>query len=257
MIASREIKTKNPIPLLLLVVVVVIITIYLFSMHINAKQWDFKQMRNNMIAEIEQDLRLTQYSHGLPSFSPMLINALNNVPRHEFVPENMIKQAYDNHPLPIGHGQTISQPFIVALMTELLNLTDQSTVLEIGTGSGYQAAILGQMAKHVYTIEIIEPLAQQAIQLFNKLGYRNIFVRAGDGYQGWPEHAPYDAIIVTAAPEKIPPQLSEQLKPGGKIVIPVGAQYQSQQLLLIEKDNNGKLHETTILPVSFVPFTRH
>lgn len=181
-----------------------------------------------------------------------VIRAMKKVPRHEFVPENFQNQAYRDHPLPIGHEQTISQPYIVAFMTEKLNLKGGEKVLEIGTGSGYQAAVLAEIAKEVYTIEIVEALANRAARTLKEQGYDNVHVRAGDGYQGWPEHAPFDAIMVTAAPDHVPQPLIEQLKKGGRMIIPVGSMF--QELRLIEKTEEGVI-ERDILPVRFVPMT--
>jgi protein-L-isoaspartate(D-aspartate) O-methyltransferase len=181
-----------------------------------------------------------------------LLAALRRVERHRFVPMWLRAQAYADHPLPIGAGQTISQPYIVALMTELLDLQGDEKVLEIGTGSGYQAAILGELADSVFTIEIIETLAQGAADLLADLGYRNVFVRCGDGYQGWPAQAPFDGIIVTCAPPEIPQPLLDQLADGGRLVIPVGDQW--QELILAEK-RDGAVVRQRVLPVRFVPMT--
>ena len=181
-----------------------------------------------------------------------VIDAMRKVPRHEFVPKKHRDEAYDDHPLPIGMKQTISQPFIVAYMTEVLKLKGGEKVLEIGTGSGYQAAVLAEIADTVYTIEILEPLARNAEKTLKRLGYENIFVLAGDGYRGWPEHAPFDAVIVTAAPDHIPQPLVEQLKVGGRMVIPVGDWFQS--LIIITKDEDG-VTQREDLPVRFVPMT--
>jgi protein-L-isoaspartate(D-aspartate) O-methyltransferase len=180
-----------------------------------------------------------------------VLAAMGKVPREEFVPENLFSQAYNDSALPIGNDQTISQPFIVALMTEQLHLQPTDRVLEVGTGSGYQTAVLAELAKEVYTIEIIEPLAQSASARLSRLGYQNAHVKQGDGYAGWPDVAPFDAIIVTCAPDKVPPPLASQLKDGGRMVIPVGTGL-DQQLFLLEK-KNGKLAQTVILPVRFVP----
>lgn len=179
-----------------------------------------------------------------------LLEVMRQTPRHLFLPESYRKQAYQDGPLPIGHQQTISQPYIVALMTELLQLKGDEKVLEIGTGSGYQAAILAQMVKFVYTIEIVEPLAKSSSVLLNKLGHENVEVKWGDGYQGWPEHAPFDRIIVTAAPEEIPQALIDQLAVGGRMVLPVGKHY--QELVLVTK-NEKKVTRKDIIPVRFVP----
>ncbi len=186
---------------------------------------------------------------------PATIKAMKMVPRHKFVPLELEPYAYSDGPLSIGFGQTISQPYIVAYMTSSLDLNETDTVLEIGTGSGYQAAVLAQIVSQVYTVEIVEPLGKSAIQKFKKLGYKNIDTKIGDGYHGWKEHAPYNAIIVTANAEKIPPELMEQLAEGGKLIIPVGPQNYTQQLVLVEK-TNGKIKKRNLLPVRFVPFIR-
>ncbi len=183
------------------------------------------------------------------------LKAFMNVERHKFVPERLMNSAYSDRPLPIGYGQTISQPYIVAYMTEIIQPKPAYRVLEIGTGSGYQAAILAEIIEHVYTIEIIPGLASSADKLLKELGYKNISVKQGDGYFGWEEHAPFDAIIVTAAAEHIPPPLIEQLKDGGKMIIPVGSPFLTQQLMLVEKDD-GKIKTRSLMPVRFVPFTR-
>ena len=187
---------------------------------------------------------------------PLVIESMLTVPREEFVPDNLKKKAYLNQALPVGYGQTISQPYIVALMTELLGVDGDDTVLEIGTGSGYQAAVLAQIVKEVYTIEIIKPLGIKAEKRLKRLGYSNISSKIGDGYFGWEAYAPFDAIIVTAAADHIPPPLIKQLKKGGKMCIPVGQPYFTQVLKLLEKDEQGKIHIYDIIPVIFVPFTR-
>ncbi|MFP4025557.1 MAG: protein-L-isoaspartate(D-aspartate) O-methyltransferase [Thiohalospira sp.] len=183
-----------------------------------------------------------------------VIQAMLNVPRHMFVPANYERMAYEDRPLPIGEGQTISQPYIVALMTETLNLKKEMKVLEIGTGSGYQSAILAEIVNEVYTIEIIESLGKKAENLLSGLGYKNIHVKIGDGYKGWPEKAPFDAIIVTCAPTDVPKPLEEQLKEGGKMIIPVGGSI-VQELALLEK-KGGKLKKKIVAPVRFVPMVR-
>jgi protein-L-isoaspartate(D-aspartate) O-methyltransferase len=181
-----------------------------------------------------------------------VLEAMGRVPRHRFVPASLCSRAYYDGALPIGHGQTISQPYIVAFMTQALNLEGHEKVLEIGTGSGYQAAILGELAKEVYTIEIVDPLAQQAKKLLAELGYENVHVRSGDGYRGWPGQAPFDAIMVTAAPDHVPQPLVDQLKVGGRMILPVGDY--SQELVLIQKSAEG-IVERSVLPVRFVPMT--
>ena len=184
----------------------------------------------------------------------LVLNAMATVPRHEFVPESLRQFAYWDEPLPIGYGQTISQPFIVAFMTEQLNPKPTDRVLEIGTGSGYQAAILSRLVAEVYSIEIIEPLAKRAEAVLRRLGFLNVKVLAGDGYKGWPEHAPFDSVIVTCAPDHIPQPLIDQLQDGGRMVIPVGPPG-DQQLYLLRK-NGTKIEQQAVLPVFFVPMTR-
>jgi protein-L-isoaspartate(D-aspartate) O-methyltransferase len=184
--------------------------------------------------------------------NPLVLNVMRKGPRHLFVPEELRAHAYDDGPLPIGEGQTISQPYIVALMTELLELKRGEKVLEIGTGSGYQAAVLAEIAGEVYTVEIVETLAHRAEAQLTRLGYKNIRVKAGDGYRGWPEHAPFDGIIVTAAPDHVPQPLKEQLKVGAKLVIPVGKYF--QELLVIERKQK-RYEERNVIPVRFVPMT--
>jgi protein-L-isoaspartate(D-aspartate) O-methyltransferase len=185
-----------------------------------------------------------------------VLAAMRKVPRHEFVPEQWTEAAYEDHPLPIGYGQTISQPYIVALMTELVQPTDGARVLEVGTGSGYQAAILAETGAEVYSIEILKPLARESAARLQRLGYRTVHVRQGDGYLGWPEHAPFDAIMVTAGADHVPPPLVEQLKPGGRMVIPVGEPHGEQSLLVVEKTISGRISTRNVAPVLFVPLTR-
>lgn len=184
-----------------------------------------------------------------------VLAAFRNVERHKFVPGNYKDDAYSDSPLPIGYGQTISQPFIVAYMTEIIEPGKNDKVLEIGTGSGYQAAVLAEIVNEVYTIEIISDLGKSAKQRLSNLGYENVSVKIADGYYGWEEHAPFDAIVVTAAAEYIPPPLIEQLKNGGKMIIPVGSPFLTQQLMLVEKEN-GETKSKSLMPVRFVPFTR-
>lgn len=191
--------------------------------------------------------------HGIKDSSTL--EAMRHVPRHLFVPDSYRQYAYQNRPLPIGFDQTISQPYIVAYMTSLLDLSAGDKVLEIGTGSGYQAAVLSEITPHVYSIEIVEELAKRTSQLLEKLGYETIETKIGDGFYGWKEHAPYDAIIVTAAPEEIPQPLVDQLKPGGVIVIPVGSRSEGQFMLKVTKDEDGEIHREKKIPVRFVPFT--
>ena len=180
-----------------------------------------------------------------------VLNAMRQVPRHLFVSPEIAGMAYEDRPLPIGHGQTISQPYIVALMTELAQLAAQDRVLEIGTGSGYQAAILSRLAAQIYTIEYFEPLGLEARRRLKDLHYENVEVRVGDGYQGWPEHQPFDAILVTAAIERVPQPLLDQLKPGGRLVIPLGTESESQSLVVVEKDRQGHIRQRDVIPVRF------
>ncbi|MGB5603981.1 MAG: protein-L-isoaspartate(D-aspartate) O-methyltransferase, partial [Gammaproteobacteria bacterium] len=189
-----------------------------------------------MIHDIEREVQYTRKMIGTNALSPGVMTAMSNTPRNEFVPKSYLDAAFDNGPLPIGHGQTISQPYIVALMTDMLELEADDVILEIGTGSGYQTAILSQLCKKVYTIEYVPALADAASARLKRLGYNNIEAMTGNGYEGWPEHAPYDGIIVTAAASHIPRPLVEQLKPGGRLVIPVGRPHLYQELTLVEKD---------------------
>ena len=215
---------------------------------------DFAAERAALVGELRAQGRYDP-PPGKTGFSGRVLDALNEVPRHEFVPKSELREAYDNHPLPIGHGQTISQPYIVALMTDLVDPEPGDVVLEIGTGSGYQAAVLAGLVEKVYSIEIIEPLADQAKARLARLGYGNVETRLGDGYFGWEEHAPFDAIVVTAAASHVPPPLIEQLKPGGRMVIPVGGRFQVQYLLLVEKAAAGEIVTRQITAVRFVPLT--
>lgn len=216
----------------------------------------YAESREQMIRQIEQDARNRAAELDDGKLDEAILEAMRKVPREAFVPPTRKAEAYQNRPLPIGYGQTISQPYIVAVMTDLLRLKPTDKVLEIGTGSGYQAAVAAQLAKQVYSIEIIEPLAKKAKKRLARLGYKNIKTKMGDGYYGWKEHAPYDAIIVTAAATHIPPPLIQQLKPGGRMVIPVGSRFATQQLLLVEKDKNGEVRSRQMMPVTFVPFVR-
>ncbi len=206
-------------------------------------------------AELVEEVRYYASLAGDAELSDDVLESLNTVERHRFVPRRAIPFAYENRPLSIGWGQTISQPYIVAVMTELLDPQPDDVVLEVGTGSAYQAAILSELVAHVYTIEIIEGLAEQAGERLQRLGYENVSTRLGDGYFGWEEHAPFDSIIVTAAATHVPPPLIEQLKMGGRMVIPVGSQFTTQWLLLIEKDDDGSIVTRQVAPVRFVPLT--
>jgi protein-L-isoaspartate(D-aspartate) O-methyltransferase len=208
-----------------------------------------------LLKEIDAEVRETAVYTGRSALAPAVMDAMRRVARHDFVNGEDRAAAYGNYPLSIGHGQTISQPYIVALMTDLLDLEPSSRVLEVGTGSGYQAAILGELAGQVYSMEIIPALAESARSRLAGMGYDNVTVRWGNGRAGWPEQAPFDAIMVTAAAEAIPPALLEQLKPGGRLVIPVGASWGGQDLLLVTKDLNGSIEEHNVLSVAFVPLT--
>jgi protein-L-isoaspartate(D-aspartate) O-methyltransferase len=212
--------------------------------------------RENLLREIENDMRATARETGYSALSPAVRRAIAIVARERFVPSHLAGLAYENRPLPIGEGQTISQPFIVALMTELLQPKPTDVVLEVGTGSGYQAAVLAECVAKVYSIEIVAPLAERARAALDAAGYRNVQTRIGDGYQGWPEAAPFDGIVVTAAPDHVPPRLIEQLKPGGRLVIPVGPYRATQELLLIEAGRDGRAITRRTIAVRFVPLTR-
>jgi len=215
----------------------------------------YETQRKRMVEEIAALVRETQFETGRTALADRVMAAVAKVPRHEFVPDGERRNAYANRPLPIGLGQTISQPYIVALMTDLMEVRSGGRVLEIGTGSGYQAAVLAELAGTVYTIEIVEPLAREAQERLKRLGYRNVMTKVGDGYRGWPEQAPFDAIMVTAAPREVPQPLIDQLKPGGRLVVPVGGQTDGQALLLIEKQPDGTITRRNVLAVRFVPLT--
>ncbi|MCG8510923.1 MAG: protein-L-isoaspartate(D-aspartate) O-methyltransferase [Rhodospirillales bacterium] len=212
--------------------------------------------RDRLLADIEDDARDTEAWTGRRRFSDAVLAAVARVPRHEFVLPDDRDYAYINRPRGIGFGQTISQPYIVALMTDLLDLAPRTRVLEIGAGSGYQAAIMAEMGATVFTIEVIPELAKSARERLTELAYDSITVRHGDGFNGWPEEAPFDAIMVTAAPEKIPPALVEQLKPGGRMSIPTGPAHETQMLNLVLKDVDGNVSCRKMLPVAFVPMRK-
>jgi len=214
--------------------------------------------QRDMLYQIKNEVRFTSRYLQKDSLSQKVLNALEKVPRHCFVPSALQAEAYENNPLPIGHGQTISQPYIVAIMTDLLNLSYHDKVLEVGTGSGYQTAILAELTEQVYSLEIIDDLTHQAREALTQLGYNNIELSTGDGYYGWDEHAPFDAIMVTAAATHVPHALLEQLKPGGLMMIPIGTQHITQKLMMFKKEMDGHIKSQEILPVSFVPLTgRH
>lgn len=209
--------------------------------------------RQRMLDDIESEVAFTRRMTGLDHLDPRVMSAIREVPRDLFVPPGMKRFAFDNGPLSIGHGQTISQPYIVALMTDLLQIRPDHRILEIGTGSGYQTAILSLLCKQVYTLELIPELSETARRSLADMGYDNVQAQTGNGYQGWPEQAPFDGIMVTAAAAYVPPALVEQLRPGGRLVIPVGQPYAHQELILIEKDGEGSCHQENILGVAFVP----
>ena len=215
--------------------------------------WSREQGMRRMLADIRGEVAYTARMIGKDALDPRVMQAMAQVPRDEFVPDEMKSAAFDNGPLPIGHGQTISQPYIVALMSDLLALQPDHRVLEIGTGSGYQTAVLSLLCYSVYSMDLIPALTQSAAARLARLGYHNIHTRSGNGYAGWAEHAPYDGIIVTAAASHIPRALIEQLKPGGHLVIPVGLPYMAQELMLVEKDAAGETAVHEILGVAFVP----
>jgi protein-L-isoaspartate(D-aspartate) O-methyltransferase len=234
--------------------VVIGLILLLFSNYVIAEDV-FQQQRYALVDTIKAEVGMTRDFLKQESLDERVFDALRKVPRHEFVPENERPYAYENRPLPIGYGQTISQPYIVAIMTDLLKLKKTDRVLEIGTGSGYQAAILAELADSVYTIEIVEALGKLAAENLKKSGYDAVHRRIGDGYYGWETAAPFDAIVVTAVASHIPPPLIKQLKPGGRMIIPVGAQFMTQYLVLVTKDIDNKVTTRQILPVSFVPLT--
>jgi len=211
---------------------------------------------DKLLRDIEAEIRYTRSITGRDAFDPGIIRAMTEVPRHEFVPGHEQAYAYSNGPLPIGHGQTISQPFIVALMTDLLACDRNARVLEVGTGSGYQAAVLSRVVGQVFSVEIVSELAQQASERLARLGYGNVECCRCDGYEGWPERAPFDGILVTAAAPSIPPPLVEQLRGGARMVIPIGPQYGHQELMVVEKLVDGTAQTAGILGVAFVPLTR-
>jgi protein-L-isoaspartate(D-aspartate) O-methyltransferase len=265
-----------PVPLSLLVLAVVFIGAGLLAFAAEKKDAEPNQPEQKQKAAEKKDKKHPRPDHSHPAFTertkersrlvsrwikaqgvrdPNVLTAMRTVPRHEFVRPGDSRRAYADQPIPIGHGQTISQPYIVALMTEYLELQPDHNVLEVGTGSGYQAAVCAELAREVYTIEIIDELAKSAKERLKDLGYPNVSVKAADGYFGWPEHAPFDAIIVTAAAGLVPPPLIEQLKPNGRMILPLGSPYGSQTLVLITKDDKGEVRSKAVLPVRFVPMT--
>jgi len=240
---------REPMGAILLLLLVSIL------LHAQDRPDPYEKARMSLIQVIKNEVRETKGYLGRDALSETTIRAMEKVKRHEFVPLYSRSEAYENRPLPIGYGQTISQPYIVAIMTDLLELKPTDRVLEIGTGSGYQAAVLAEIAKEVYTIEVISGLGVSAKKRLERLGYKNVTTRIGDGYYGWKEHAPFDAIIVTAAAGHIPPPLLKQLKPGGRMIIPVKSFFYIQYLILVSKDNKGNVTTRQTLPVQFVPLT--
>ena len=237
-----------PIPLLFL-------ALFLVSHEGLAQARDFTAPRERMVETIQGLGKRIPLPSGPEEINPSILAAMREIPRHELVPADVRDQAYEDRPLPIGYGQTISQPYIVALMTHLARPAKDHVVLEVGTGSGYQAAVLSPLVAKVFSIEIVEPLALQAADRIRALGFQNVTVRHGDGYKGWPEHGPFDSIVVTAGASHVPQPLVDQLKPGGRMVIPVGGPSTTQHLTLLEKDQGGQVHTRTLLPVRFVPLT--
>ena len=227
----------------------------LLAVTVIADEVDYSMARAAMVDEVHLYATLARDT-GDEALNEGVMQSLGTVERHEFVPPRQQPFAYENRPLPIGHGQTISQPYIVALMTDLIEPDRDFVVLEIGTGSGYQAAILAKLVTHVYSIEIIKALADEATARLERLGYDNVTTKLGDGYYGWEEHAPFDAIVVTAAASHVPPPLVQQLRPGGHMIIPVGGRFMIQQLLLLEKTDDDEVITRQIAAVSFVPLTR-
>jgi protein-L-isoaspartate(D-aspartate) O-methyltransferase len=220
-----------------------------------AVETDYASERAQMIRTIEAHVREAHFAIRRDHIDPRVFRAMGAIPRHEFVPEDLRQASYADRALPIGYGQTISQPLIVALMTDILNVDPTSVVLEVGTGSGYQAAVVAGLVRQVYTIEIVSNLALSAADRLYRLGYSNITVRIGDGYSGWPGAAPFDGIIVTAAAAHIPPALLQQLKPSGRMVIPVGPPFGVQHLTVVERDTHGRARTRQLFPVKFVPLT--
>ena len=236
-------------------VLVFFVSVLLFVCQSSVAADDYERERQMMIKKIEFSVSQTRHYLDKSKFNTQVMEVMASVPRHEFVPADQLEYAYENRPLPIGHGQTISQPYIVALMTDLIETRPGYKVLEVGTGSAYQAAVLAELVDEVYSIEIIEPLGAAASKRLSRLGYDNVQTRIGDGYYGWPEAGPFDAIVVTAASSHVPPPLIKQLKPGGRMVIPVGSRYSTQRLVLVTRDADGVIRTRDLTPVTFVPLT--
>ena len=221
-----------------------------------AEEVEYREARDELVRVIENRVREARVYLRKSQLDPRVMAAMQAVRRHEFVPDDLRFAAYENRPLPIGQGQTISQPSLVAMMTDLLELPTDCKVLEVGTGSGYQAAVLAEFCTDVYSIEIVDALGRRARETLAAQGYDNVHVRIGDGFAGWPEHAPFDGVIVTAAVDVPPPPLVEQLQPGGRMVIPLRRASGYEELVVIRKNSDGSLAERSIFPVRFVPFTR-
>ncbi len=234
--------------------IVIGLILLLFSSHVIAEDL-FQRQRLELVDIIKSEVELTSAFLDQGALDERVLGALAKVPRHEFVPEDQRPYAYENRPLPIGYGQTISQPYIVAVMTDLLKPKKTDRVLEVGTGSGYQAAILAELVDQVYTLEIVEELAVKGADNLKRTGYNTVHTRIGDGYYGWETEAPFDGIIVTAVASHVPPPLIKQLKPGGRMIIPVGGQFMMQYLTLVIKDIDNKISTRQLLPVRFVPLT--
>lgn len=233
----------------------VLIALLLLFSATSLAESDYQQQRDHLIKLIKANVALSSDYLLADNLDERVLDAIRSVPRHEFIPKSHRKHAYKNRPLPIGFGQTISQPVVVAIMTDLLQLKQSDHVLEIGTGSGYQAAVLAKLVDEVYSIEIVEELYERSRHDLKRLNFDNVITRSGDGYFGWPEQAPFERIIVTAANSHIPPALLKQLKPGGRMVIPVGGRFMIQHLVLVIKDEAGNITTHQLLPVKFVPLT--
>jgi protein-L-isoaspartate(D-aspartate) O-methyltransferase len=232
-----------------------LIAVLLLFCSTSSAEQGYQQQRDHLVQRIKDNVALNNDYLLSEHLDARVLDVMRFVPRHEFVPQKYRKHAYKNRPLPIGYGQTISQPVIVAIMTDLLHLKQSDQVLEIGTGSGYQAAVLARLVEKVYSIEIVEELFERSSHDLKRLGFDNVVTRSGDGYFGWPEQAPFDRIIVTAANSHIPPSLIKQLKPGGRMVLPVGGRFMLQHLVLVIKDAEGNVTTQQLLPVKFVPLT--
>jgi protein-L-isoaspartate(D-aspartate) O-methyltransferase len=242
----EDTMTGKPVTHALLFIILAVGTSWVSACHRPSQDESFDTLRRKMVEDQIAVRGVTDQN---------VLRAMQTVPRHQFVPSGQVPHAYEDRPLPIGYDQTISQPYIVAFMTEILNLRKHDRVLEVGTGSGYQAAVLAEIVDSVFTIEIVSPLAESARRRLSALGYNNVVVREGDGYNGWPDHAPFDAIMVTAAAEQIPQPLIDQLKEGGRMIIPAGGVGEVQELVLVEK-RRGEVTFRNVLPVRFVPLVR-